>query len=392
MPFPRIGPSVFTALLLLNLGVLHDALAQDYKNVETAFPGLAAGILKTAYLSKLPPGTLLTVDKVTIKETELAQTISKAPAPLQAQLKKNGVFLLENLASNSLLLKEAQVAGYKKTKDETQMIRDFLGEKVKNIQVSEEGLLRSYEENKSSFGGAPLEEVRGMLKEVLLQQERKKAMEAYIQTLSRRSSIYVDESWIKKQALLARDNPVDKLRMSGKPSLVDFGSTGCGPCDLMTPILDRLKKKYQGKLNVYFVHVQEEKFLATRFGIRFIPVQVFFDKTGTEVFPPFRFFPGGGDRKKISPTTTALGGEKMPMPYLKTILIGLALAVSRIRANPCDLGRRPPGAGQRNGNPGGLGGQRLHPLQDDGAHIGKIGKSLSGQSGHRFHRCLEKSG
>jgi len=248
----------------------------------------------------LPPETLLTVDKLTIKAAELTQTINKAPAPLQAQLKKNGVFLLENLASNALVLQEAQAAGHKKTKDETQMIRDLLGEKVKNIQVSEEDLIRSYEENKSSFGGAPLEEVRGILKEVLLQQERKKAMESYIQTLSRRSSIYVDESWIKKQALLARDHPVDKLRLSGKPSLVDFGSTGCGPCDLMTPILDKLKKKYQGTLNVSFVHVQKEQFLATRFGIRFIPVQVFFDKTGTEVFRHSGFFPEAEIEKKLA--------------------------------------------------------------------------------------------
>jgi thiol-disulfide isomerase/thioredoxin len=296
----QIPSLTFTALLLLTLGFLQNAQAQNHTTVEATFPGLAAGILKTAYLAKLPLGTLLTVDKVTVKEAELAQTISKAPAPLQAQLKKNGVFLLEDMASNSLLLKEAQAAGYKKTKDEAQMIRGFLGEKVKDIQVSEEDLIRSYDENKSSFGGAPLEEVRGILKEVLLQQERKKAMESYIQRLSRRSSIYVDESWIKKQALLARDNPVDKLRLSGKPSLVDFGSTGCGPCDLMTPILDKLKKKYQGTLNVSFVHVQEEQFLATRFGIRFIPVQVFFDKTGTEVFRHSGFFPEAEIEKKIA--------------------------------------------------------------------------------------------
>jgi thiol-disulfide isomerase/thioredoxin len=296
----RIPSLTFKALLLLTLGFLQNVQAQNYKTVEATFPGLTAGILKSAYIAPLPQGTLLTVDKVTIKEAELAQTISKAPAPLQAQLKKNGVFLLENLASNSLVLKEAVAAGHKKSKDEARMIRDFLEEKVKNIRVSEEDLIRSYEENKSSFGGAPLEEVRGILKEVLLQEERKKAMENYIQTLSRRSSIYVDESWIKKQALLARDNPVDKLRMSGKPSLVDFGSTGCGPCDLMTPILDKLKKKYQGILNVYFVHVQEEQFMATRFGIRFIPVQVFFDKTGTEVFRHSGFFPEAEIEQKLA--------------------------------------------------------------------------------------------
>ena len=300
MYISRMHSLTFTAFLFLTLGFLQTALAQNYKTVEATFPGLADGILKTAHLSKLPQGTLLTIGKMTIKKAELAQTISKAPAPLRAQLKKNGVFLLENLASNALVLQEAQAAGHKKTEDETQMIRDFLEEKVKNIQVSEEDLIRSYEENKSSFGGAPLEEVRGLLRMVLLQQEQKKAMESYIQTLSRRSSIYVDESWIKKQALLARDNPVDKLRLSGKPSLVDFGSTGCGPCDLMTPILDKLKKKYQGKLNVLFVHVQEEQFLATRFGIRFVPVQVFFDKTGTEVFRHSGFFPEVQIEKKLA--------------------------------------------------------------------------------------------
>ena len=165
MYISRIHSLTFTALLFLTLGCFQNTLAEDYKTVEATFPGLADGILKIAHIAKLPPGTLLTINKVTIKEAELAQTISKAPAPLQAQLKKNGVFLLENLASNSLVLQEAQAAGNKKTKDETQMIRDFLGEKVKNIQVSEEDLIRSYEENKSSFGGAPLEEVRGLLKD-----------------------------------------------------------------------------------------------------------------------------------------------------------------------------------------------------------------------------------
>lgn len=180
------------------------------------------------------------------------------------------------------------------------MIRDFLGEKVKNVTVSEADLRRSYEENKSSLGGSPLEEVKGMLNQVLLQQERQKATEAYIQTLSRRTPIYVDESWLKKQALLARDNPVDRLRLSGKPSLVDFGATGCGPCDMMTPILDKLKKKYPGKLNVLFVHAQEEQILSKRYGIRFIPIQVFFDKNGTEVYRHTGFFPEAEIEKKLT--------------------------------------------------------------------------------------------
>jgi thiol-disulfide isomerase/thioredoxin len=289
-----------TTLLLLILGVFSNTPAQEYKTVEAAFPGLASGFLKSAQIASLPAGTILSGDKMTIKETDLAQTIGKAPAPLQPQLRKNGIFLLENMTSKVLLLQEAKAAGYNKSQDETRMIRDFLADKVKNITISEEELTRFYEENKAVFGGAPWEQVKGTLKEFLLQQERQKAMDSYVQSLVRRNPVYVNEAWIKKQARLARDNPVDKLRLSGKPSLVDFGATGCGPCDMMTPVLDKLKKKYSGKLNVLFVHVREEQVLSTRYGIQSIPVQVLFDKTGNEVYRHTGFFPEAEIEKKIA--------------------------------------------------------------------------------------------
>ena len=47
-------------------------------------------------------------------------------------------------------------------------------------------------------------------------------------------------SWAREQAVLAKDNPVDKARASGKPSLVDFGAKGCIPCDMLAPILEAL--------------------------------------------------------------------------------------------------------------------------------------------------------
>ena len=94
----------------------------------------------------------------------------------------------------------------------------------------------------------------------------------------------LNEDWVKNQARLALDNPVDKARMSGKPSMIEFGSTGCVPCEMMQPILENLRKKYPDKLNVVFVHVGENKMLGARFGIRVIPVQVFYDAKGTEVF------------------------------------------------------------------------------------------------------------
>jgi thioredoxin 1 len=84
---------------------------------------------------------------------------------------------------------------------------------------------------------------------------------------------------------------VDKARHSGKPTMVEFGAAGCVPCDMMQPILEQLRKDYPKKLNVVFVHVREEQILSARYGIRSIPVQVFFDAKGKEVFRHVGFFP-----------------------------------------------------------------------------------------------------
>jgi thioredoxin 1 len=72
--------------------------------------------------------------------------------------------------------------------------------------------------------------------------------------------------------------------------MIEFGATGCIPCDKMQPILENLRKSFKERLNVVFVHVREEQILGARFGIRTIPVQVFFDANGKEVFRHKGFF------------------------------------------------------------------------------------------------------
>jgi len=66
---------------------------------------------------------------------------------------------------------------------------------------------------------------------------------------------------------------VDRARSSGKPTLVEFGATGCVPCDMMQPVLENLRKKYQ-KAQYVFVHVGENRFLVPAMNI-LIPVQAF---------------------------------------------------------------------------------------------------------------------
>lgn len=75
------------------------------------------------------------------------------------------------------------------------------------------------------------------------------------------------------------------------PKLVDFGSTTCTPCKMMMPILGELAEENKGKLIVEFVNVYEDQARAQKEGIRLIPLQVFYDKKGKELYRHEGFYP-----------------------------------------------------------------------------------------------------
>jgi len=69
-----------------------------------------------------------------------------------------------------------------------------------------------------------------------------------------------------------------------KVTVVDLGAKTCIPCKMMVPVLDAMEKKYQKNAAIVFIDVRESPEQATKFGIRTIPTQIFFDKTGKEVY------------------------------------------------------------------------------------------------------------
>jgi thioredoxin len=68
------------------------------------------------------------------------------------------------------------------------------------------------------------------------------------------------------------------------PQLVDLGADKCIPCKMMAPILEELKEKYKGRLEVTFIDVWKNPAPGRKYGIRAIPTQIFLDPSGKELF------------------------------------------------------------------------------------------------------------
>lgn len=68
------------------------------------------------------------------------------------------------------------------------------------------------------------------------------------------------------------------------PRLVDLGAGRCIPCKMMAPILDDLKKEYEGRMQVDFIDVWQNPDAGKKYGIKMIPTQIFYDAHGKELF------------------------------------------------------------------------------------------------------------
>jgi thioredoxin 1 len=75
-----------------------------------------------------------------------------------------------------------------------------------------------------------------------------------------------------------------EIPAKGMVTMVDLGAKKCVPCKMMAPIMEKVEKDYQGRAVIHFYDVWEDREPATRFGIRGIPTQIFFDKDAKEVY------------------------------------------------------------------------------------------------------------
>ena len=268
-----------------------EALASTPSTVDARFPGLASGVLKSARVVELPATVLLKADGIEINASEIDQMLQKAQPELRPQLEKNRFYLLEQEAARRVIVREARaVPGLPADLSDAEAVKRLFSQVAAKASVPDSEAREFYEANKQLFGSDPYDVVADTIRQVLLENKKEAAVQDYIGTLEKRLAMQVNSDWVQAQYVMARDNPVDRTRTSGKPSLIEFGAAGCVPCDMMQPILDKLRKTHADRLNVVFVHVGQEKVLAARFGIRSIPVQVFYDPNGNEVFRHEGFF------------------------------------------------------------------------------------------------------
>jgi thioredoxin len=105
---------------------------------------------------------------------------------------------------------------------------------------------------------------------------------------------------------------VEAAKSKGIPVFVDFGRTTCNPCKMMVPVLDSLARKYKGRMEVVFVHVDEEKGYALKMGVTMIPTQILLDKDGKEVSRHVGYMPLEDCEKMIAKVKTAAPGKVCP--------------------------------------------------------------------------------
>lgn len=75
---------------------------------------------------------------------------------------------------------------------------------------------------------------------------------------------------------LTNQNFEEEVLKSNIPVLVDFFATWCGPCKMIAPVISELAEKYEEKVKVGKVNVDEENELAMKYQIASIPTLVLF--------------------------------------------------------------------------------------------------------------------
>lgn len=84
-------------------------------------------------------------------------------------------------------------------------------------------------------------------------------------------------------------------RKSFEVTFIEIGSKMCSSCKQMETVMEEIRSKYPGRINVVFLDIMEPEYqtIIKYFGITLIPAQVLLDKRGNEFFRHSGYFSSG---------------------------------------------------------------------------------------------------
>ena len=118
------------------------------------------------------------------------------------------------------------------------------------------------------------------------------------------------------------------ISKSTKPIVVDFWAPWCGPCRMTKPVLEKLAREFQGKVEFLEVNADESQDVLRKYGVMGIPTVLAF--RGGEQAARLVGARGEGDYRTVFQSLAEGSEVKIPMPPMQRVLRlggGLLLAI-----------------------------------------------------------------
>lgn len=94
------------------------------------------------------------------------------------------------------------------------------------------------------------------------------------------ATIHLTNEQFKARVADYTSSPTEFKFLGSRPALIDFYAEWCGPCKMLSPVLEELSVEFSGNVDIYKVNVDEEEKLASYFAIRSIPTLLFVPMDG----------------------------------------------------------------------------------------------------------------